>query len=54
MCRDPASRPRLADSVAVVATVLVAALGAFATVVGASVAEPPAAHLVAVAPAAPR
>ena len=54
MCPDPAARPRLVDSVAVVATVLVAALGALTTVVGASVAEPSAAHIVAVAPAATR
>jgi len=56
MCPDPAARPRLVDSVAVVATLLVAAFGAFATVVGTSVAEPSATLVVAVAnpPAASR
>jgi hypothetical protein len=40
MCLDPAIRPRRADSVAVLATVLVAVCGAFATVVAAPVGEP--------------
>jgi len=56
MCPEPASRPRLVDSVAVLATVLVAAFGALATIVGAPVAERSATFVVAVAssPAAPR
>ena len=58
MCPDPATRPRLVDSIAVLATVLVAAFGAFATVVGASVPQPAATLVVAAAaaspPAAPR
>ena len=43
MCPDPAARPRLADSVAVLATALVAVFAALATVVdaAASLAQPP-------------
>jgi hypothetical protein len=58
MCPDPDCRPRLVDSIAVVATALVAVCGAAAIAFGAPVAGP-AATLVASAaatapPASPR
>jgi len=40
MCSEPANRPRFADSIAVLATALVAVCGAFATVVAAPITEP--------------
>jgi len=40
MCLDPVTRPRRVDSVAVLATLLVAVCGAFATVVAAPVGDP--------------
>jgi hypothetical protein len=43
MCPDPATRPRLVDSVAVLATAVVAVCGAAAIAFGAPVGEPPSA-----------
>jgi hypothetical protein len=54
MCPDPDARPRPRDLATALATALVAALGAFVSIVGGA---PPAAPLVATAakaPAAPR
>ena len=53
MCSEPAHRPRFADSIAVLATALVAIGGAFATVVAAPIAEPAPALVASAAVASP-